>query len=529
MDGVQRAAIYTRVSTTAQGEDGSSLGTQEAACRSHAAALGHTVDEAHVYRETHTGTQLWERPELTRLRAAIREHQLDALICYAIDRLSRDPVHLGVILSEADHHHVAVAFVTEPFDDSPEGQLIRFVRGYAAKVEHEKIRERAIRGRRARAAAGKLLPGPRPLFGYRYRGATRDALDIDPETAPIVRRLFAEVLAGQSLRQVADGLAGDGILSPTGKPRWAIGVISRLLRHPAYAGRGVLLTERRGSQTYLRGPHTVDLPAGVIPPLITPAEQDAVIEQLDRNRARASRYSRYPELALVRGLVRCTHCGYPLRVHRDLRRPEGVVLVYRCESGHRRDTDCGTHNIRVERVDGDVWRRVRAYLLAAAESEWQAGDEPADAGDDLAEVERAIAELARRQANLTRELAYAADDPYLPDIIRQQLAELGGRRTQLERERVGILGRHASATTADQARADLAAWCRTWAAVVDELDYQERRLLLDAFGVEVRVSRAQRGRPRITVVLTRVPDGASETVLSPTARSRRQDVWLRLP
>src|SRR5215211_1124751 len=130
------------------------VGTQQAAQRAYALAHGYAVDEAEVYIEVHTGTELWERKQLSRLRESIRHRRVDKVICYAIDRLSRDPVHLGVIISEAEHAGVDVQFVTEPLDNSPEGQLIRFVRGYAAKVEHEKNRERPMRGWRARVEAG---------------------------------------------------------------------------------------------------------------------------------------------------------------------------------------------------------------------------------------------------------------------------------------------------------------------------------------------------------------------------------------
>jgi DNA invertase Pin-like site-specific DNA recombinase len=51
----------------------------------------------------HTRVELWERPQLSALREAARQRAVDAVICNAIDRLSGDPVHLGVILSEADH------------------------------------------------------------------------------------------------------------------------------------------------------------------------------------------------------------------------------------------------------------------------------------------------------------------------------------------------------------------------------------------------------------------------------------------
>jgi site-specific DNA recombinase len=129
----------------------------------YAVQSGYQVDDKHVYREVYTGTELWARPQLTRLRDAIRSRQIDAVVAYAIDRLSRDPAHLGGLLTKAEHVGVDVLFVTEPLDHSPEGQLIRFVRGYAAKVEHETIKERTIRGKRARLMSGRLLPGCRVL------------------------------------------------------------------------------------------------------------------------------------------------------------------------------------------------------------------------------------------------------------------------------------------------------------------------------------------------------------------------------
>jgi DNA invertase Pin-like site-specific DNA recombinase len=84
------AALYLRVSTPGQAESKNkatlerngqpdegkrqetSLDTQEAAGRRHAVAHGDRVDEAYIYREVHTGVELWERPALTRLREAIR-------------------------------------------------------------------------------------------------------------------------------------------------------------------------------------------------------------------------------------------------------------------------------------------------------------------------------------------------------------------------------------------------------------------------------------------------------------------------
>src|SRR5262245_58655624 len=102
------AALYLRVSSQGQEQDGTSLDTQETAGRHRAGALSAIIHEHHVYREVYSVVQLWERPQLTQLLEAIRRHEIDVVIVYAIDRLARDPVHLGVILSEAEHAGVRV-------------------------------------------------------------------------------------------------------------------------------------------------------------------------------------------------------------------------------------------------------------------------------------------------------------------------------------------------------------------------------------------------------------------------------------
>src|SRR4051812_27817119 len=134
------AAIYVRVSTKGQEDEGTSLVSQEAACRAYAAARGYTVAEAHVYREVHTGAELWERPQLTALRQAVRAGEVGAIVAYALDRLSREQGHIYILDDECTRHDVAMLFVTEKFDNTPVGKIVRSVKGFAAELEREKIR-----------------------------------------------------------------------------------------------------------------------------------------------------------------------------------------------------------------------------------------------------------------------------------------------------------------------------------------------------------------------------------------------------
>jgi site-specific DNA recombinase len=165
------AAIYPRVSGGAQ-EDGYSLDTQQAAMLARARELGWRVRRANIFRETHTGEDLFERPVLTRLRQSVARGDIEAVLFYDVDRFARDPVWIEMVTQECFHFGAQVAFVRGGDDlsrDTPEARVLRMLKGYAAKTELGQIKERVARGHRARLDAGRLKPcSTGPLYGYRY-------------------------------------------------------------------------------------------------------------------------------------------------------------------------------------------------------------------------------------------------------------------------------------------------------------------------------------------------------------------------
>ena len=116
-----RAAVYVRVSTDKQ-EANYSLPTQEERCHAYAAQHGYQV--AGVYRETHTGTELWERPELTRLRQAMARGEVDALICFDPDRFSRRQVHTALLQGICEQADVELRFAEFSFTNDATGQFL---------------------------------------------------------------------------------------------------------------------------------------------------------------------------------------------------------------------------------------------------------------------------------------------------------------------------------------------------------------------------------------------------------------------
>lgn len=91
-----KAAIYCRVSTEDQEREGTSLETQAEACLVKARELGCEVPEEYVFSETWTGADM-DRPGLSKLREMVRQQLFDCVICFATDRLARNPIHIAII------------------------------------------------------------------------------------------------------------------------------------------------------------------------------------------------------------------------------------------------------------------------------------------------------------------------------------------------------------------------------------------------------------------------------------------------
>lgn len=87
---MNKVAIYCRVSTEGQEQEGTSLQTQLEACLKYCEVKGYKVN--YKFSEAWSGLSL-ERPKLAELREVVRSEQIDVIVVYSLDRFSRDPVH----------------------------------------------------------------------------------------------------------------------------------------------------------------------------------------------------------------------------------------------------------------------------------------------------------------------------------------------------------------------------------------------------------------------------------------------------
>ena len=360
-----KALVYSRVSTDAQERDGTSLDTQERECVEYAESHGMLVVEC--IKDTASGYTL-DRPGIERTRQFLWQEEVDVVVAYAVDRLSREQNQTGVLFYEVEQAGARLEFVTEKSEDDPTGRFILRTRAYIAEVEREKIAERTMRGKLERARAGKLPQGTgKGCYGYRYIKET-GRRETDPFQAVVVLRIFQQYVDSQSFSQVSNELNETGIPAFSGG-RWYPPTIRRILMNETYTGRAVY---RKTKRLKLRrnnghGPasRVVDQPQeewvaveGSTPRIVDEALWQRVQEILnDPGRTHRLPTSRHYAL---RGRLKCGVCGSAM-VGQTLTVSTKPYRYYRCRHVYDKNTSrtCTARYVDGPRLEEAVWAEMK--------------------------------------------------------------------------------------------------------------------------------------------------------------------------
>jgi site-specific DNA recombinase len=494
-----RVGIYARVSTDTQEARGT-IGSQLETLRARVAAEGEDLVEEFI-DDGYSGARL-DRPGLDRLRDAAEAGAIDAVWCLSPDRLARSYAYQILILDELARYRVPVRFTDAPPLDDPQGRLLVQIQGVIAEHERAKFAERGRRGKLYRSRAREVLSTKVP-YGYRRvpRTADRPAhLIIHEPEANVVRRIFADFLAGHSLRHLAVALSADGILSPEGKPVWRLSTICRILRSEAYAGRlhwnrthtGYDPALGRDRQTPRPREEWIEIP---IPAIIDQSTLDAADAKARDNSSDSPRRTE-PDTFLLRRLLRCAHCGVKLSCRRAHRR--GTTTRYyfcphrdpwRAGGANRR---CPERQVRADELDTFVFDQVhrllaRPDLLTAAESAL-AGQTPA-ADDELLATQ--LARLQRRLIASRTEQGRVAD-LYQAGVIdnaemRRRFREIDARARRIEQEQQSLLTRQTELAADNRLQHGITDFAQRALRGIDTLDFAQRQQLLRLVLDDVRV------------------------------------------
>lgn len=308
-----RVGIYVRISKDPDGQS-TSPARQEQDCRDFAQLHGHEVVKTYsdIDISAYTGV---DRPGYEELMADLEAGVIDGVLVWRLDRLTRNFDDLQRLWKLINGRGTTLLAVRDSIDTSTASGVL-ILRNLVAIAEYESasISDRTRSAKAASARSGQPNKGGMRAFGY-----TPDKLQLVPEEAVAIKEAAERVLAGQSLRSVANDFNHRGIRTPRRKT-WLPGTLAAVLVNPRIAGLRV---------------YKGDVVADAAWPAIITREQHERLVALRKDPTRRWVPRGRPAQHLLVGMVECARCGERAakngeQANRMVNRPEDGRDYYMC-------------------------------------------------------------------------------------------------------------------------------------------------------------------------------------------------------
>ena len=350
-----RCAIYTRKSTTeGLDSDFSSLDNQREACESYIRSQrseGWELIEDRFDDGGFSGGNI-ERPALQRLLTGIDAGQIDCVVVYKIDRLSRSLLDFVRLMEVFEQRQVAFVAVTQQINTTTSaGRLMLNVLMSFAQFEREIIAERTSDKMCAARRKGKWCGGP-PVLGYDI-DHERKRLVVNPDEAEQVREVFDLYLEKQSMLHVVCELNRRGWTTKSYQTKtgshhpgavWDKSKLQRILINVTYIGK----TRHHGE--VIDAEHE-----GIVDPAIFQQ-----VQELIRGNGNGSGSAvRNKHGALLKGILRCGQCGAAM-AHTYTKKGNRLYRYYTCTTYQKQGPGaCTTRSLPAQEIEDFVVEQIR--------------------------------------------------------------------------------------------------------------------------------------------------------------------------
>ena len=377
---IWKTALYVRLSVEDNGKESDSVENQTALLEEYVANHPHLKKTALFVDNGYTGTDFL-RPEFTRMMEAVQDGLVDCVVVKDLSRLGRNYIDTSQFIEKiCPFYGLRFIAVNDSYDTATvtsEGQLSASLSNIVNDYYAKDISRKVTSALRAKMERGDYIGNYAP-YGYRKDPENKNHLLIDPETAPVVRKIFEWRAEGISYMGINKRLNDAGIPSPSQlkfnngietnnnkKNRtilWNKHKVTEILKDIVYIGH---IAQKKGSQCLYGG----------IPYHITSEEEWIVVKNthepliseelfekvqqinnavLERAKANAGKYDHLPKEKNIYGKkFVCAECGAIMKLHRSFStKKDKVYFTFKCptyaEHGSR-----GCSDIKMRKADLD--------------------------------------------------------------------------------------------------------------------------------------------------------------------------------
>ncbi|WP_454898392.1 recombinase family protein, partial [Wolbachia pipientis] len=230
-----RCAIYTRKSN----EDGleqkfNSLDAQRVVCEKYIKSREGWVALAKKYDDGGFSGSNLNRPAIKELFEDVKVGEVDCVVVYTLDRLSRETKDCIEVTSFFRRHRISFVAVTQIFDNNtPMGKFVQTVLSGAAQLEREMIVER-VKNKIATSKEQGLWMGGNPPLGYDVK---EKELIINEKEAKIIKHIFERYMELKSMAELARELNREGYRTKAKSDIFKKATVRRIITNPIYMGK----------------------------------------------------------------------------------------------------------------------------------------------------------------------------------------------------------------------------------------------------------------------------------------------------
>ena len=365
-----KVAIYARVSTEEQAEHGYSIEAQLDTLRQYCQLYHRRIVGEYVDRGV-SGKEMTKRLELQRLLKDADEGVFEEVIVWKFNRMSRKTKDLLEIVDRLDRRNIYFRSFSENFDTAtPMGRFALQMMGAVGELERNTIVENVKLGLKQRARQGFHNGGS--CLGYQTvelpggdRKHRKSSLEIVPEEAVVVRRIYSYYVTGRGFRSIANQLNKEGARTKKGNT-FSPDSIREIIINPVYTGLVRYNRFEGWSEKRRRGKNSQ--------PIIAEGRHEAIIDRATWDKAMAifKGKSKAPKRIhsgenVLSGLLRCPECGAPMVVSRSQYKLKNGVKVcrryYSCSTFKGKGSSvCHANSIRADEAEAYVLQRLKKVL-----------------------------------------------------------------------------------------------------------------------------------------------------------------------
>lgn len=457
-------ALYPRVSTTEQAENGNSLQEQIDRMTKFSESFGWTIYK--VYTDAGYSGSNTNRPGLQEMIRDVKAGRIDKVIVYKLDRLSRSQKDTLELIEDIflanDTEFISMS---ESFDtSSPLGRAMIGILAVFAQLERDQIRERMKMGKEAIAKKGMFQGGRYIPIGYTYEDGE---YVVEPFEAMQVKEIFRLASQGFTPYSIAKQLDEKGFRQKNGP--WQDQTVRRVLEAKTYIGY-----KRYAGQWY-KSTHEPIISEDLFYK-VQAIRQASREEHMQYNR-RAGKATTY-----LGGYLYCAHCGAKYSKTKTVRKDQNgnVVRVYekfKCNSRlskKRRlvkDPNCRNKHWDIDALTNAVFNEIRKLALDPAYLHTVEVKTAYTA--DLTAITDHIDKISSQLSRLM-DLYSVGQMPL--DILQERIRQLNDQKARLEAEADEIKKRSESKPSLDHVREALS----SFSDILDRGDFEEIRSAIGA-------------------------------------------------